>query len=50
MSASVVLVHLGEHFKGRKEGGVFLHLVVVHLDVGLSLRGQPLPVELLTVL
>ena len=50
MSASVILVNISEDLEGREESGVFLHQVIVQLDVGLVLQHRALSVQLLTVL
>ena len=50
MSASIILVDIGEDLKGREESGVFLHQVIVQLDVGLVLHYGALSIQLLTVL
>ena len=50
MSASVILVNISENLEGREESGMFLHQVIVQLDVGLVPRQPPLSVQLLTVL
>ena len=50
MSASIILVDIGEDLEGREESGVFLHQVIVQLDVGLVLQVPPLSVQLITVL
>ena len=50
MSASIILVDIGEDLEGREESGVFLHQVIVQLDVGLVLQIPPLSVQLITVL
>ena len=50
MSASVVLVDVGEDLEGRQQGGVLLHQIIVQLDVGLVLHYGALSIQLLTVL
>ena len=50
MSASIILVDIGEDLEGREESSVFLHQVIVQLDVGLVLQVPPLSVQLITVL
>ena len=50
MSASIILVDIGEDLEGWEESGVFLHQVIVQLDVGLVLQVPSLSVQLITVL